>query len=357
MPTRILMRLAAEIKQNPALKTLFLESGPQDLLEAIPRRDDTTAIAAALDQYLEDYGFRCMNELKLEEPSLHETPEFIYQMLINYVRMDAALLDVSAMDARERAIRSEAEQRAFTGLSRWKALLLRFMLKHARRGVKNRENMRFARTKIYGLLRQLLLAAGASLVREGILDDPDDVFSLAIDELWDYVKGTAVSTDLRGLAALRKVEFDAYRAADTGPDDHFETFGMAYHRNRFRNHERETTSEAEPGTLRGIGCSPGIVSGVARVVHSPRDDVNLNGEILVAARTDPGWVPLYPSVSGILIERGSILSHSAIVAREMGIPAIVGIPRLLEQVKDGDAVQMDASTGEVTVAAQSPGVP
>ena len=75
--------------------------------------------------------------------------------------------------------------------------------------------------------------------------------------------------------------------------------------------------------------------------------MRLSGEILVAGRTDPGWVPLYPSVSGILIERGSILSHSAIVAREMGIPTVVGIPGLLGTFESGEWVHMDGSTGTV----------
>ncbi len=72
----------------------------------------------------------------------------------------------------------------------------------------------------------------------------------------------------------------------------------------------------------------------------------------MASRTDPGWVPLYPSVSGILIERGSILSHSAIVAREMGIPAIVGIPNLLEKINDGDEIEIDGGSSIVTVVGE-----
>jgi pyruvate,water dikinase len=91
------------------------------------------------------------------------------------------------------------------------------------------------------------------------------------------------------------------------------------------------------------------------IVHSPQDDLELDGEILVAGRTDPGWVPLYPAVSGILIERGSILSHSAIVAREMGIPTIVGIPRLLSTLEDGQVVTMDGATGQVEVPDDSLG--
>jgi len=81
--------------------------------------------------------------------------------------------------------------------------------------------------------------------------------------------------------------------------------------------------------LSGIGCCPGVVERRARVVHSPDAGVRLDGDIMVCTRTDPGWVPLFPSCGGLLVERGSLLSHSAIVAREFGIPAIVGIPGLM----------------------------
>jgi phosphohistidine swiveling domain-containing protein len=346
VPTRTLMHLATQIKADPEITALFTTHAPEVLLETIPQQYPW--IADTIADYLDKYGFRCMNELKLEEPSLHETPEFVYQIIANYVRMDSSLLDVSAMEAHEKKVRTDAEKLAFSKIFGLREMLFRFVLKHARRGVKNRENMRFARTKIYGQLRELLNAVGGTLQREGIIDAEADIYYLGIDEVWDYVKGTAITTDLRGLIALRRQEFDGYRAAERDPDDHFETYGMAYHRNQFKNPEAATEPVADDGTLRGIGCSPGTVEGVARVIQSPRDNVSLNGEILVAGRTDPGWVPLYPAVSGILIERGSILSHSAIVAREMGIPAIVGIPHLLDTIKDGQTLRMDAATGTIT---------
>jgi pyruvate,water dikinase len=288
--------------------------------------------------------------LKLEEPSLRETPEFVYQILQNYLRVDEALLDAEAMAAREHQIRARAEQQADEALRRrslsWlRRIVFRRVLRNARKGVRNRENMRFARTRIYGVLRELIQAMGRHLVRVDALDDPHDVFYLTIDEVWDYVKGTAVTTDLRGLTALRHREFDRYRADETGAaDDHFETYGIVYAANSFR---QIRTVEAAEGDLVGTGCCPGEVTAPVRIVHSPRDDLQLNGCILVAARTDPGWVPLYPAVRGILIERGSILSHSAIVAREMGIPAIVGIHGLLDRVKDGQVVTMNGQTGAV----------
>jgi len=109
-------------------------------------------------------------------------------------------------------------------------------------------------------------------------------------------------------------------------------------------------SGGDESVLRGVPCSPGEVEGVVRVVRSMKDAAGLEGEILVTERTDPGWVPLYPSCSGLLIERGSLLSHSAVVARELGLPAIVGISGgLMEKLKTGDRVRMNGATGEVKI--------
>lgn len=314
----------------------------------VPHDPACRAVADAVAEYLRRYGFRCINELKLEEPSLRETPAFVYQILQNYIRLDDAMLDAEAMEAREREIRQQAEQKAHAALKSgpryvFRRHVFRYLLQGARKGVRNRENMRFARTRIYGVVRELLQAMGRKFVGLGVLDAPNDIFCLTIDEVWDYVKGTAVTTNLRGLAELRRQEFDGYRDA-APPPDHFETFGMVYAGNTFQD-----WVDAKPvdGDLVGTGCCPGTVTAPVRVVRSPRDDLQLNGCILVAERTDPGWVPLYPSVIGILIERGSILSHSAIVAREMGIPAIVGIQGLLATLADGQVVTMDGKAGTV----------
>jgi phosphohistidine swiveling domain-containing protein len=123
---------------------------------------------------------------------------------------------------------------------------------------------------------------------------------------------------------------------------------MAYHKNLFHGQTRQAALSAD-GKLRGVGCCPGTVTGAVKVVGKPSDNLHLAGEILVAERTDPGWVPLYPSVSGLLIERGSILSHSAIVAREMGLPTIVGIPGLVATLQTGQRVRMDGAAGTVEI--------
>ena len=227
------------------------------------------------------------------------------------------------------------------------------MLKNARLGVKYRENMRFSRTRIYGLFREMLRAVGGQLAKEKILDDREDIFFLTIDEVWDYVKGTAVTADLRGLAQLRRREFESYRTLASVPDDRFETYGMAYHHNEFRSHTASTQNANE--VLRGTGCCAGVVTGKVKVFLSPDDHELSAGDILVAERTDPGWIPLYPAAAGLLIGRGSVLSHSAVVAREMGIPTIVGISGLVDHLTTGQTVKMDGRNGTVEIVSDGVG--
>lgn len=347
-PAKMLLRLAGIANKTPELRDEICTGELDDLPVRISRQSRYDEFNDMMAEYLDLYGFRCMNELKLEEYSLRDRPQMVYQVLRNYLQLeDQSVLDVDAMHAREQKIRREAESRAFDALGGFRLVprqtVFRHVLRCARLGVKNRENMRFARTRIYGLLREILRAMGNHFADEGILDDPEDIFYLTIDEVWDFVKGTAVSTRLKDLATLRRAEFDEYRR-QADPDDRFETYGFVYHRNEFKGEEDRTT-ELPDGQLQGIGCCPGVVERETRVLASPSDNMSLSGEILVAQRTDPGWVPLYPAVSGILIERGSVLSHSAVVAREMGIPTIVGIRGLLEHVQDGDVVRMDGAAG------------
>ena len=97
----------------------------------------------------------------------------------------------------------------------------------------------------------------------------------------------------------------------------------------------------------GQACSPGIVRGPVRIVRDPRDADIQQGEILVAQRTDPGWVMIFPLVSGMIMERGSLLSHSAIVARELGVPAVVGVEDACSWLQDGDWVELDGAAGTI----------
>lgn len=342
-PTKAIMRMAIAAKANPDLQRFFEDTPDSQIWDALRQDDRFPEIRAKVQDFLDQYGYRCMNELKLEEKNLKEDPSFVFAMVKNYLKLEK--LDIAAMEANERRIREEAEALVKRKLGRTplRYALFRWVVFNARRHVKNRENMRFARTKIFGILRDMFQSIGATFARWDLLDDSQDIFYLNLEEIWGFIQGTATCTDLRGLAALRKAEFARYR--ETEIDDRFKTYGTVHYANHFIGN-RPAESD-DPNVLTGISCCPGVVKNRVRVIRSPEDDMRLNGQILVAERTDPGWVPLYPAASGLLIERGSILSHSAIVARELGLPTIVGIKNLTKRVKDGQLVEMDARQGTV----------
>jgi pyruvate,water dikinase len=354
-PAKLLIRMAGIARDDEALRGLILNEPVQLLPAAIAADARFGQFNELMTHYLDDYGLRCANELKLEEYSYQDQPHRLYQIIRSYLLCgDAAVCDLAVIEARERVVRRDAEQQSREALSQsrsWypRRTLFKWVLRNARLGVRNRENMRFARTRIYGILRSMLRSIGRHLTDEGLLDNREDIFYLTIDEVWDFLRGTAVSTDLRGLANLRRAEYDTYRDETVPPpDNRFETFGMAYHRNQFRNQQPSTDMNAN-GSLSGIGCCPGIVTGSVQIVCNPSNSDGFHGDILVAERTDPGWVPLFPAFSGILIERGSVLSHSAIVAREMGIPTIVGISGLTERLRSGQRIKMDGRTGTIEI--------
>jgi pyruvate,water dikinase len=159
------------------------------------------------------------------------------------------------------------------------------------------------------------------------------------------------------MVALRTRQYAQFVAVRP-PPDRFSTYGMV---NPLVADERAKESVAnDPHSRRGTGCCAGKVRGIVRVIRDPRGAELRAGEILVAERTDPGWVMLFPAAAGILVERGSLLSHSAIVSRELGIPGIVSIPGLTSWLCDGDEVEFDGSAGVVRLlarAASKQGVP
>ncbi len=339
LPTREGLKMAAKVRADPALQSLFDDHDDAGVLAIA---GEHPALEAWLEHYLDRYGDRCMEELKLETQSLRDDPTFVIATLRNFVaRPD---LTIDSMEAREQKVRKNAEDEVEVPLhKRW---LFDWVLRRSRRHVKQRENLRFARTRIFGLVRRIFRALGLDLTRAGLLDAPDDVFYLEVDEAFGIVEGTTTTIDARGLVKTRRAEFERYRGMPA-PSDRFETRGGVHLGNPFVDMDPKEIPEGD--VLTGLGCAPGVVRQKARVVHSPKDvvDNRIDGQIMVCERTDPGWVPLFPTCGGLLVERGSALSHSAIVAREFGIPTVVGLPGLLERVEDGQWVELDGAAGTV----------
>jgi pyruvate,water dikinase len=173
------------------------------------------------------------------------------------------------------------------------------------------------------------------------------------DEILSFVQGRATTTDLRGVVALRKMEFERYRS-EPAPAWRFETGRIAYVGNAYSGPGPAPRGEGD--TLRGLGCWAGFVRGPVRVARDPRAVVLAPDDMIVAERTDPGWamIMIFPAAAGLVVERGSLLSHSAIVARELGLPTIVSLAGLTTWLKDGNWVEMDGATGVVVKLARPP---
>ncbi|MCY4170852.1 MAG: PEP-utilizing enzyme [Bacteroidetes bacterium] len=336
----------------------------KDLVDALCDRPIETALltlrsheelSRLYDEYVNKFGDRCLDELKLESTTLFDDPAPLIRS-IGHAASRLAQGQIFGTDISS-DVRKDAEKKVRTslGYNPLRRSIFAWVLRNARNRVRDRENLRFERTRLFGRVRRIFLEVGKRYFAEGILDDPRDVFYLDINEILSYTEGAASSQDLRGLAAVRRTAFEGYAEMDP-PAERFETFGSPYIANRYES-KTASFSEDDEGAgsdrLQGIGCCPGIVRGQVRVIRDPRGAELQQGEILVAERTDPGWIMLFPAAAGILVERGSLLSHSAIVAREMGIPAIVSLPMVTSRLKTGDLVEMDGAKGVVSLNIES----
>jgi pyruvate,water dikinase len=193
-------------------------------------------------------------------------------------------------------------------------------------------------------VRKIVRELGARLHADGVLELPQDVFHLEVEELLGAWEGNRTSVGLGDLVRTRKAAFE--RCLETpAPPDRIMTHGPLH---RYRSFESLGSREIPEGpSMKGIGACPGVVRGRVRVVDDPRGARVEPGEILVARQTDPGWVVLFPCASGLLVERGSVLSHSAIVSRELGLPCVVSLAGVMEWLETGELVEMDGAAGTV----------
>lgn len=343
-PTKFLLRMCDELRTKPELMVLVRDGDNSTLLQTLQVTD--SEFYQQCLTYIELYGDRTMGELKLESSTLRQDASFMFAVLKNFLAKEDLTLNTLAEN--EARFRADAENLVFPAVKKLKGAggLRKFQkdLSKLRDAIRNRENMRLARTRMFGLYRDIYLEIGQQLAFYGELDDARDIFYITLEELYAYKDGRSVQTKLRPLVAGRKEEYAGYETEEL--PHHFWTTGAVYCNNQYEYpHQEEEATDLNANQLKGTGCYPGIVENSVRLIFSPEDELSLDGQILCTVRTDPGWAPLFPTAGGILVERGSTLSHSAVVARELGIPAIVGIPNITKIIQDKEFVRMDGTTG------------
>ncbi len=352
-PAHRIRDMAEAIVDEPALIDTLRQADPDDAEAAIAAHPNLHDRYRA---YLNRFGERCMEELKLESPTLIDNPAPLLRSIGHAAdRLRNQSGERASPPRPDPQVEAEGRLREALRARPVKRGLYRWVLKHARARVTDRENLRFERTRVFGRVRRLFVEMGRRLVAEGQLGDHRDVFYFEVDEALGFIEGASTCDNLRDLVAARKAAYQRHRASPA-PPDRFETFGAVNLGDQPPPRE-VVTSSRQQGTdaggdemlLQGTGCCAGQVRGRARVIVAPVGAEIHEGEILVAERTDPGWIMLFPAAAGILVQRGSILSHSAIVARELGVPAIVAVAGLIDSVRTGDGIEMDGRSGLITV--------
>ena len=222
--------------------------------------------------------------------------------------------------------------------------------------MRDRENLRFERTRIFGRARRVFQAIGRQFHAHGLLDDADDVFMLTVPEVLGAIEGHAVTHDLAGLARLRR-EAMQQAAGRPDPAERIVAEGAVVPALAQARPEPVAKTVGDDRERTGTGCSAGTFTGTARVVRDPRSEGIARGDILVARHTDPGWIAVFSNAAAIVVERGSLLSHSAIVAREMGIPCVVALKGATDWIESGETISVDGATGLVRKVPAAADVP
>jgi pyruvate,water dikinase len=338
-PVFSLVHIAGIIHKNPTYRALFSEEDDLTIWSKIKSDIAYTDLETLLEAHLEAYGDRGLEDLKLEEPSFREKPASLIGLIKNYFQLG---LSVETIEKQEEHIRRNAEKVVRQCLRNpVKRLIFKFILRNARLSIANRENMRFARSRVYGIVKRLFRRMADLFVEKGLLESNADLYFLTVDEVFGFVQGTAVTKNLKALVKIRKAEYAEF--AQRIPKERIQTKGIPY---------MNSFADAEPGNgkcnrLKGIGCSSGIAEGKVTVVFDPHNAIGNSNHILVARSTDPGWVFLMISSKGIVVEKGSVLSHTAIIGRELGIPTIVGVKDATRIIPDGAHMFINGSTGEI----------
>lgn len=341
--------LSRRVRDDAALAEAFEGLSSRELLALIRSDGRFAAFGLALDAFLEGYGFRCSGELMLTQPSFQEKPEALLEIIKSYVGLTGTspALAIERQDTERRRettrVLGALAGRRVAGLLPLGGLVrLALFLTH--RSIALRERARLKQALLYSRFRRVSLAIGDVLVADGRAMVRDDVFFLTHEELDDVLSGSAMFPHhLPELVALRKKEHQALSLVT--PADTVELPEGAY-----LSLDAKTPADDDPEdqALTGIGACGGRAEGRAAVLEDMADAHLLQaGDVLVTRQTDPGWGPIFFLISGLVMERGGMLSHGAIIAREFGIPAVVGIKGVSRRIRHGQRVAVDGDRGLV----------
>jgi pyruvate,water dikinase len=339
-----LLDVADVIRPHPEV-VAFLQhvEGVQDenFLDELPALAGGREARDAIQAYLEKYGMRCVGEIDVTKPRWSERPATLVPLILGNVKN----FQPGAGQRRFESGRQQAWEKEQELLTRLRALPdgeqkaeeAKQMIDRIRTFIGYREYPKYHMISRYFIYKQALLNDADRLVQDQVLRDREDIFYLTFAELHDVVRANHVDDQL---IRQRKHAFRSYQAL-TPPrvlTSDGEVFAGTYRR-----------GDVPAGALAGLPVSAGTVEGRARVILDLAEADLEAGDILVTAYTDPSWTPAFVSVKGLVTEVGGLMTHGAVIAREYGLPAVVGVEHATQLIRDGQRIRVHGTDGYVEI--------
>lgn len=334
-----LWKVAQQIQAADDGAAAFAAASPDELAAAFQASRLPPAAQTALAGFVACYGFRGLAEIDLGRPRWRENPAPIMQLVQNYARITDPTQAPDAVFSRgATAADSAIAQIAQAIRQPIKRRLARFLASRMRALAGLREFPKFMLIRLMSSIRAGMLQSGRELTAAGLLERVDDIFFLRYEQLAALARGEAV--DARAIVRQNRRSYERELLRKQVPRLLLSD-GRAFY-------EGVAAAAADgDGVLIGSPVSPGVVEGVVHVVFDPRTAQLAPGEILVCPGTDPAWTPLFLSAGGLVMEVGGLMTHGSVVAREYGIPAVVGVHEATQRLKTGQRVRVDGSAGRV----------
>ena len=334
--------LADIARQNTSLLDYLQKAKDEDFYQGLAEITNSESFRIRLEGFMSLYGMRCPGEIDISKPRWRETPTSLVSAIMSHIRTMAPeehriKFQKAAIEAEQVAKELVDQVRKEKGFMQ--AKILRRLLRVYRNLGGLREHHKYLLVQHFDIYRQAILEEAQKLVQSGVLNEGTDVFYLTLDEFKLIGVGT-FNKDTQQLIKVRK-QHEELEKKMTPP--RVMTSEGEIITGRLRN------TNAPEGALIGTPVSSGVIEGYAKIVLHPEDADLHNGEIMIAPFTDPGWTPLFHSAKALVMEVGGMMTHGAVVAREYGIPSVVGIDNATKIIKNGDYIRVDGTEGFVQV--------
>jgi pyruvate,water dikinase len=336
-----LLGVADVIRPHPDVVAFLRHVEDDGFLDELPRLAGGREARDAIEAWLDRYGMRCVGEIDITRPRWSERPSTLVPTILGNIRN----FEPGAGERRFEQGRQEARRKEQELLERLRALPdgegraeeTKRMIDRVRTFIGYREYPKYGMVSRYFVYKQALMEEAERLVRTHVLREKEDIFYLTFQELHDVVRTNRVDERLIG---RRRDEFRSYQTL-TPPrvlTSDGEVVAGAYRRD-----------DLPAGALIGLPVSAGTVEGRARVILDiARADLQ-PGDILVTAYTDPSWTPLFVAITGLVTEVGGLMTHGAVIAREYGLPAVVGVPDATRLIPDGQRIRVHGTDGYIEI--------